>query len=49
MRGDISVLNSGMKVVNWLVSGWSEGGSIMWLKFSFFDLLPLTACENDKC
>jgi len=49
MKEEISVLNSDMKVVNWLVNGWSEGGSFMKLKFCLFDLLPLTACENDKC
>jgi len=49
MRGEIRVLNSEMNVVSWLVNGWSEGGSFMWFRFSFFDLLPLTACENDKC
>ena len=49
MREEIRVLNSEMNVVSWLVNGWSEVGSFMWLRFSFFDLLPLTACENDKC
>lgn len=47
MRGEISVLNLVMNVVNWLVSISSEGGSFMW--FNLFGLLPLTACENNKC
>lgn len=49
MRGEIRVLNSEMNVFSWLVNGWSEGGSFIWLRFSFFDLLPVTACDKDKC
>lgn len=38
-----------MKVVSWLVKSCSEGRSFMWLDFSLFDLLHLSARDNDKC
>jgi len=49
MRGEISVLNSEMIVVNWLVSIELEGGSFVWFNFETIDLLPLSACEYNKC
>jgi len=49
MRGDISVLNSEMNVVNWFISIGLEGGSFVWFNFDLFDLLPLNACEYNKC
>lgn len=47
MRGGISVLNSEMNAVHLFVSNLLRKGSLGLFNVNIFDLIPLTACENN--